>query len=179
MTAAKVEYVDQDSSYKKGEPRANVIRRTIQRVIDKEGSITSNRLVELAKSKRFPLNKDFEWDNDIAGHRHRLKQATDMILAQRLIVQVTEHDDGTARAVARAASKVQTQQVRKLISRGRNMGYIPRPEAVDDTEVRQHMVEVKISQLRTWLGETVDLEQFSPELKKLRKVITKNLPKDA
>ena len=155
--------------------RADVQRRTLKDIVEKEGSVTPERLLELAKKKRHPLHQDFLWDDKIAGHKYRLKQATDMILAQRLIIEVLMEKDGTVKGVMKKAQKIHAEQARRYISVGRNRGYIPRPQAVEESEPRQHMIDSRIGDLRTWLRETADLE---PELKKLRAAITRNLPKD-
>lgn len=41
--------------------------------------ITPQNVVDLARNEDSKLHNDFEWDNDIAGEKYRLLQASDMI----------------------------------------------------------------------------------------------------
>lgn len=45
--------------------------------------ITPQNVVDLARSEDSKLHNDFEWDNEIAGEKYRLSQASEMI---RLLV---------------------------------------------------------------------------------------------
>ena len=43
------------------------------------GSATAELVVNVAKAKRNPLHDEFEWDDSVAGHQHRLTQARGLL----------------------------------------------------------------------------------------------------
>jgi uncharacterized tellurite resistance protein B-like protein len=158
--------------------RVDIQRQELKKILQKEGNITSERLLQLASKKSHPLYQDFEWDDKVAGLKYRLEQASNIILAQATIIESIVQADGTVKGVLKKIPEIQRAQARWLISTGRKKGYISRPKAVNKAEVRQHMIDGRINDLRLWLRETLDLEPHSSEIKKLRTVIAKNLPKD-
>jgi hypothetical protein len=49
------------------------------KIIQSQESLTSEAVVRDASDVTSPLHDRFEWDNEIAGHKHRLAQARDLI----------------------------------------------------------------------------------------------------
>lgn len=57
------------------------ILRSLER---EDGSIDPEALLAVAAADDHPLHSDFEWNNEVAGHQHRLTQARSIIRAVRL-----------------------------------------------------------------------------------------------
>jgi hypothetical protein len=166
----RIDYKKPNEALAPREPKSAAVTRILTGIYEKEGNLSSERIVELASKENHPLHGEFVWDDSVAGHRYRLHQATAMILAQKFVVVLKQSSDGFPEAVALSAAREasDTSKVRALISRGKRAGYMPRPEAVKDEEIRQAMIERKVGQLRGWLRETIDLE---PELTDLRQAV--------
>ena len=49
------------------------------------GEIDANTVVEAARSKRSPIHRDFEWDDAIAAHEHRLETARKMVRSIEIV----------------------------------------------------------------------------------------------
>ena len=50
-------------------------REAIKALEDSEGRTTADRLVQAAGNPDHPMHPDFEWDDAVAGHLHRLDTA--------------------------------------------------------------------------------------------------------
>lgn len=55
------------------------IKNELVNIHNKEGFLTPTLVVKEAEPEDNPLHKYFEWNNDIAGHKHRLWQARMLI----------------------------------------------------------------------------------------------------
>ena len=58
---------------------AQVIGEFIGSLKDKDGHITTKKIVEGAKSKKSPIHKYFEWENNKAAEQFRLQQGRNLI----------------------------------------------------------------------------------------------------
>jgi len=58
----------------------------IRAIEDERGRVTAENLLDVAQDVDHPLHDEFEWDNDKAGHQHRLHQARKLISSVRVIV---------------------------------------------------------------------------------------------
>lgn len=68
---------------------AEVTGKICKDLIDKEGSVTPKRLVEVSKSKSAPLHNEFEWNNTLAAAKYREEQAR-QIIKNIVIMEVSE-----------------------------------------------------------------------------------------
>lgn len=64
--------------------------REILRRMSAEGSLTAEEVVRRAKSKRSPLHKFFEWEDEVAAHAYRIEQARELIRSFK--IRVTVHN---------------------------------------------------------------------------------------
>jgi len=65
---------------------AKVAYQEVERICAKNGGIaTPDAVVAAAKSVRNPLHEEFEWDNAVAAHEHRLNQARSMLRSIKVI----------------------------------------------------------------------------------------------
>ena len=65
-------------------PSRNDINAEINRIYQKHNGITPSLLVEEAKDPNSILHHLFEWDNEKAGHAHRLDQARQIITSVKV-----------------------------------------------------------------------------------------------
>ena len=65
---------------------AHVAYQELERIRAKNGGdATPDAVVAAAKSVRNPLHEEFEWDNAVAAHEHRLNQARSMLRSIKVI----------------------------------------------------------------------------------------------
>lgn len=78
--------------------RREALRREIEATRDSKGRLTTQRVVEAAKDPKSVLHSQFEWDDSVAAHQHRLGVARALI---RDIVYIGV--DSTGKAVSAIA----------------------------------------------------------------------------
>lgn len=76
-------------NYKYSVP-AEVVGKHFQKLEKKEGTLTSQNVLESARSEKSPIHSLFEWDDTKAAEQYRLKQAAQLIC--NLTVEI-ETDD--------------------------------------------------------------------------------------
>lgn len=164
---SEIQYATKEEAQVVRERKQVAVDRELKRIIDNHGTVTTDLLLEEARSPTHPLHKYFEWDDSVAAEKYRQQQALSMIMASRMVASIVERQrNGPPKVVG-------TATVRQLVSPFRKGGFKMRNEALNEADARKAMVERKISALRSWLRETVDL----PELSQLRSAIERHLPK--
>lgn len=101
-----------------------------------KGGLTARAVVAAARGKSSPLHKFFEWDDNIAGEKHRLAQAAELI---RVVLVVIQRDP-----------KDKPRKVRAWVSvtkAGRGRRYYPTVEALSDAEYRQQLLTDALREL--------------------------------
>jgi len=63
-----------------------------------DGKVKAPQLVAAATPKRSPIHGDFEWDNDVAAHAHRLEQARSFLRHIEVVYEHRGDADMTTRA---------------------------------------------------------------------------------
>lgn len=76
-------------NYKYSVP-AEIVGKHFQKLEKKEGALTSQNVLESARSEKSPIHSLFEWDDTKAAEQYRLKQAAQLIC--NLTVEI-ETDD--------------------------------------------------------------------------------------
>ncbi len=61
----------------------------IEKLEDKFGRVTPQKLVEAARDRNHPLHEDFDWDDKSAAHQHRLHTARIIIASVRIVTKDT------------------------------------------------------------------------------------------
>lgn len=145
----------------KKERKSVIVDRAIKRIHSKHGRVTAELLLAEAKKDK-DLYKQFEWDDKVAGHKWRMDQAYQMLMASKLVVILNESSESSLPNVVGASF-----QVRSMVNGIRNEGFKMRNEAMADEETRKGLVEKKLSTLRSWCRETIDFD----ELQELRLAI--------
>jgi hypothetical protein len=141
---------------RKPPPRAAVPRRRKQAIIDAElarlcerdGHVTKQTLLDAVRDKRHPLHNDFEWNNSIAGEKHRLDQALRMIESSRYLDLLEQ-----ARATKSRMVNATLTPVRAYLPGRQEKGpakFKMRNQVISDADDRAAMVEQYRGQLRGW-----------------------------
>jgi uncharacterized protein YpuA (DUF1002 family) len=71
---------------------AEITGSICQSIIDAEGAVTPERLVEVSKPKDAPLHQEFEWNNTIAAQKYREEQAR-QIIKNIVAIELTEDEE--------------------------------------------------------------------------------------
>lgn len=74
------------------------LRDLMRDVYDRHGSLTPAVVVEEATPEDAPLHNRFEWDDAVAGHKHRLDQARRLIRAVQIEYKTPTGGQGRVRA---------------------------------------------------------------------------------
>jgi hypothetical protein len=77
--------------------RKDVIAKELEDIYERRGVLTCDDVVEEATNEEHPLHEEFEWNNDIAAHEHRLWQAGQLIRSVKVTV-ITDKETFTTRS---------------------------------------------------------------------------------
>ena len=135
-----------------------VVDRELDAILDKHGTITTELILETAQDPSSKLHKFFDWDDSVAGQKWRRQQAYALVQASKYVavLQTQENGPPTVLHGERVA-------VRRLVSSFRGEGFTMRPKALSDSDKRKAIIARKLSVLRGWVREAVDI----PELKEI------------
>lgn len=121
-----------------------IAQTSLEEMFARRGRLTKQDIVEEASEETHPLHSHFEWDNTIAGHQHRLRQAADLVRSIRIRITV-EQTDGS----------IQDYKVRRFHAVH---------AAGDESAPAGYMPESRMSQEQ----KTVVLQQMVREIQRLR-----------
>lgn len=144
----------------------DIVAETCALVVRDEGTVTREKIVELAAKKSHPLHPFFEWDDTKAAHEHRLERAYQLI---RRWDQIKTYKNPAAPAL------VQSIRLRALLPTGTGVPFEMAPRAIilDDKEMRKAFIERKLAELYGWCHSVADVK----ELTELRSTIAKGIQK--
>lgn len=100
-------------------------RGQLMEVRRRYGALNAENTVEYATDPDSPLHTEFEWDNESAGHEHRLSQARKLIIS----IEFTYRDRGGQRKRLRDFTSVPGPQGK--------MVYEPTAEVAEDPLIRR------------------------------------------
>jgi hypothetical protein len=148
-----MEYLTKQEASVVRERKTVIIERVLETIYKKNGKITPQLLIDASKNPKDELHSSFVWDNEEAGRKYRLAQATAMILATRFICYLK--DNGKKNAVNMA----DVRPIRKFLPY-KDEGFKPRIEVLADKEARSEVIERKKSVLRSWCDSVIDIEEL-------------------
>lgn len=87
---------------------ANTVGKTIEKIEAETGSVTKEKLLDASRDENSPTHALFEWNDEIAGEKYRLIQASQAIAHLKIEVVESETDD-TPINVSVKAKKPETE----------------------------------------------------------------------
>lgn len=112
------------------------------------GIIYPHRLVEFAEDPNTAWHQKFEWDNEKAGHQHRLWQARHFIKA---MVDVVDTQDGG----------LEYKVYVNLEADGKHGGYRSVREVFADDELREQLLDQAKRDMTRWRDKYKNLQELS------------------
>jgi len=120
------------------------------------GISTPDRIVEESKPRSAPLHVEFEWDDRIAGHKWRKREAGELVRDLMLVSTET----GNETAPARVSVTVEGER-----------GYLDTIHVIGDDELRSQIIEEAKAGLNAWRRRYRHLDEFAEVLKAIGKTI--------
>jgi hypothetical protein len=148
-------------------PKIEVVAAALEAIVKKEGTITRERVVELAEKKDHPLHQYFEWDDSKAAYEYRLQCAYDMMRTWDQIKTFKNPQSPTL---------VTNAHVRSLLPTGnpaKPFEMTTRAAVFDDKEMRRLFIMRKIAELYSWCDSVPDVKDLTELREGLLKLLTK------
>lgn len=122
---------------------ADVFGRYYNGLRRRHPEVTAEILVQAATRNSSPIHENFEWDNTIAGHAHRLDQARSMMRSIVVYDETTEGPTPPVRYLIAVVPKATTPEPSMKV-------YIPLREAMADPTRRLEVLMQSIRDLRAF-----------------------------
>jgi len=124
-----------------GDNDAQVYGECIAEIMKERGSVRPDDVVDVAQDDSSPLHSYFEWDDAVAGAKHRKHQAR-LLMNGIVKVRVIKQEVQEHRAfVSVSISTEKRRSVRR---------YVTIEEALTNSEYRQQMLESAMRELKYW-----------------------------
>src|SRR5580704_4768161 len=141
------------SGYNVPETKRRRVEREVEKIVKKEGRITTELLLRYAKDEKHPLHGDFTWNDAAAAHSHRLEEAHRLIRLTRYLPMLK----GVVVQPGRVLGKL--APVRALLPTPQ--GFRPRQDILEESDLRARFVERKRAEIEAWCRSVVDVEELS------------------
>ncbi len=143
---------------------AQTIGEALAEVEERAGKVTPATVVEAAEDEENPLHGEFEWDDQKAGHAHRLQQARCLI---RSIVPAS--DDGEAEVLPAWMSMVATEEEEDEEDGepDQHRLYMRREDVMNDEDLRQRSLKDLVSRVYGYRAELGQYEEAKALVKQL------------
>lgn len=165
----QIEYLSKHKACATRERKSVFVERELDDIYKKKGVVTPKLLLDRAREVDHPLHTYFDWDDEKAGEKFRLIQATAMILATRYVAVLQAHD-GPPNA---SATTVQRYSVRKLVGSFSGTGYIERQDALNNPDIRARLIERRVAELRSWCVRVCDVAELQDVAKTIENALAK------
>lgn len=150
-------FVWKDGSIYSSKVEAGIVGRRLQYLMKRNGNaLTADVIVEDARSKSSVLHVLFEWDDTEAANKYRERQARDLLISVRILV---EEDDGQEEPY-RAFVNIIDDEVGSV--------YVDAITAVCTDEYREQLLMRALREMNAWLSRYHELQ----ELAELQKAVT-------
>lgn len=150
-------FVWKDGSVYSSKAEATVVGRRLQYLMKKNNDkLTANIIVDDAKSGSSPLHNLFEWDDTEAAIKYRERQARDLLISVRVLVEEEDGVEEPYRAFVNIIDEVEGSV------------YVDAITAVCVDEYREQLLTRAIREIHAWLNRYHELQ----ELAEVQKAIT-------
>lgn len=147
-------FVWKDGSVYSSKAEAGVVGRRLQYLMKRNGNaLTADVIVDDAKVLGSPLHNLFEWDDTAAAIKYRERQARDLLVSVRILV---EEDDGEEEPY-RAFVNIIDDKIGSV--------YVDSVTAVCIDEYREQLLSRAVREINAWLGRYHELQELA-ELQK-------------
>lgn len=127
-----------------------------------DGILQAEDVVEFARDERTALHSEFEWDDSVAAHQHRLEQARKII---RLTLTVVESPAGPQ--TVRMYASCDSDRVNP------GGGYRSLVEVMNSEDLRDQLLHAALRDLRTVRRKYQQLRELQPIFRAIDRVARK------
>lgn len=139
-------------------PDAEVALEEITRISKENGGhATAEAVVESSRPKGSPLHKCFDWNNRSASHKWRCHQAREIMNSIELVILEEDPEDSDAGDAPAAPAFV---SIERYDPEG-SPGYRPITVVLNDSGLREKMVQQAWRDLQTWRRRYEHLNEFA------------------
>lgn len=124
-----------------------MVLNELNKLYVKEGSLTPDLVVREAESMMSPLHNYFEWDDEIAAHKHRLQEARQLIRSVKVTIEGRE---------VQAFWNVKIQ----IEDDGVQQAYHSIHTVVGNKEMYEYTVEEALRELEYWKEKYHDIQEM-------------------
>ena len=129
---------------------ANEVGQEFEKIENKYGVVTAEKVVAIAENENNVLHNYFEWDNEKAGHLWRKQQARTLIAC----VEVTYINE----------DKTDPVTVRAFVNTKKDQGYQRIEKVVTDIDSYQRLLDKAYDDLRVVRDKYADLQEIQEKL---------------
>ena len=129
---------------------ANEVGQEFEKIENKYGVVTAEKVVAIAENENNVLHNYFEWDNEKAGHLWRKQQARTLIAC----VEVTYINE----------DKTDPVTVRAFVNTKKDQGYQRIEKVVTDIDSYQRLLDKAYDDLRVVRDKYTDLQEIQEKL---------------
>jgi len=126
--------------------------------VKKQKGLTARNIVNVAKNKKNPLHRFFEWDNKIAGNFYRLQRAREIINDIKITV-----DEKEMFAFENVTFNVDDSDVK-------HKEYVSFEEVISNKQLRIQIIQSALKHLIYWKNKYEEYKELSPIIKSIEKV---------
>jgi hypothetical protein len=158
-------FVWKDGSVYSSKAEAGVVGRRLQYLMKKNGGkLTADVIVEDAVGINSPLHNLFEWDDTEAARKYRERQARDLLVSVRVLIEEDDGEEEPYRAFV------------NIIDEDDGSVYVDSVTAVCRDEYREQLLVRAVREINAWLGRYHELQELA-ELQKVAMVMKRALLK--
>lgn len=123
---------------------------------------TPNDVIRAAKPKRSPIHGDFEWDDAIAGHEHRLWQARHLLNSIEVVFT-----NGEEKPPTRAFHRVIIESEDDV----REAAYVPARVVWENIDYSQQVIARAFQELKNWNARYEQYQDLAPATALVREAL--------
>lgn len=120
----------------------------LKRIEARDRLITPLAVVEEARAQTSPLHDSFDWDDKVAGEKHRLWQARQLINSVRVQIQGKIKDGYHSVVVV----------IKDLPTRG----YVSTEKIIDDQDLSTQVKKEALREIKRWQQTYKDIDELAP-----------------
>lgn len=142
----------------KNRPDAEKARKEITRISEKYGSAKAEFIVEESKKKKALLHDSFEWDDSVAGFKHRCQQARE-ITNSITVEYITE------------GKEEESVTVPAFVVPEKGQGYRAVEVVMSNPEMRNQIISKAKLELESWVRRYEHLSEFATIVSMIKKAV--------